>query len=297
MKYKKGDIGPDGKIFWTYRKRGRNRDGPIYEVWHDEKAHKELMKTQSKYFEKKYKHEDGIKRINPDTGDIFRIRDKRPSTDKQDGKLFFSYRAKRFTDKNGYRLENWYDKSQYEKLRINGSKSSRKSAVKRKQLFNEGKIKKRINSDTGREFSKGDIRPKSDIQDGKRFWGYVVSTRTKDNFLYERWFSEYDWHYRHIYNGMMRIRLRAKKENILEKLDVNHLIDIFPNDFKCPILGLKLEWGGRNSDVFPSLDRYDPKKGYINSNVAWISSRANRIKYNATYDEIELLYKWMKSKI
>ena len=57
----------------------------------------------------------------------------------------------------------------------------------------------------------------------------------------------------------------------------------------CPILGIKLERGigARNYvDTSPSLDRIVPEKGYVVGNIAVISMRANRIKNDATTDEL-----------
>lgn len=57
----------------------------------------------------------------------------------------------------------------------------------------------------------------------------------------------------------------------------------------CPVLGQPMEWlrcGSGNGHYSPSLDRIDPEKGYVLGNVMWISTRANRIKYDATPDEL-----------
>ena len=61
----------------------------------------------------------------------------------------------------------------------------------------------------------------------------------------------------------------------------------------CPILNIKLKKhnGLGPKDNSPSLDRIDTTKGYIVGNVRIISNRANRIKSDSTFDEIELLYK------
>ena len=58
----------------------------------------------------------------------------------------------------------------------------------------------------------------------------------------------------------------------------------------CPLLGFTLERGGVSSrENSPALDRIDSKVGYIPSNVWWISYRANRIKNDATLEELEAI--------
>lgn len=59
----------------------------------------------------------------------------------------------------------------------------------------------------------------------------------------------------------------------------------------CPVLGIKLKRGRGNgpSPNSPSLDRIDPRKGYVKENVWVISHRANRIKNNATPEELMLV--------
>jgi hypothetical protein len=55
----------------------------------------------------------------------------------------------------------------------------------------------------------------------------------------------------------------------------------------CPALGLKLiRTRGYRSDVSPSIDRIIPKKGYVRENITIVSMRANRIKNNATFEEL-----------
>ena len=55
----------------------------------------------------------------------------------------------------------------------------------------------------------------------------------------------------------------------------------------CPILGLELDWGmnGRQLNS-PSLDRIDSTKGYIRGNVMMISDLANKMKQNATPEQL-----------
>lgn len=45
----------------------------------------------------------------------------------------------------------------------------------------------------------------------------------------------------------------------------------------------------------PSLDKIIPKLGYVKGNVWVVSNKANRIKSNATIEELELLVKNLKS--
>lgn len=60
---------------------------------------------------------------------------------------------------------------------------------------------------------------------------------------------------------------------------------------RCPLLGIVIVNNGRmnNRDSSPSLDRFDPLLGYTKDNVWVISYRANRIKNNATPDELDLI--------
>lgn len=80
------------------------------------------------------------------------------------------------------------------------------------------------------------------------------------------------------------VRYRAKKYNLP--------FDMVPEDFvppkKCPILGIPLirnSGNQNNSPNSPSLDRFIPEKGYIKSNVHFISFKANRMKNDGTLDQ------------
>ena len=67
---------------------------------------------------------------------------------------------------------------------------------------------------------------------------------------------------------------------------------------RCPYLGVFLERGvGRGgSDNSPSLDRIDISKGYIPGNIQVISNKANRIKTDATADELITIGTAMKNQ-
>lgn len=59
----------------------------------------------------------------------------------------------------------------------------------------------------------------------------------------------------------------------------------------CPVLGIPITIasGLGSKPGAPSLDRIDNTKGYIKGNVRVISSRANRLKADATLDELILI--------
>ena len=85
---------------------------------------------------------------------------------------------------------------------------------------------------------------------------------------------------------------RAKNEGLpfnIERSDI-----IIPT--VCPVLGVVLEKAdGYRTDFSPSLDKFKPDLGYVKGNIHVISSRANRIKTDATEDEIRQLLHWMES--
>lgn len=87
-------------------------------------------------------------------------------------------------------------------------------------------------------------------------------------------------------------RRNAKRRGEECSLELN---DIVIPEY-CPVLGVKLEPGSHShQDCSPSVDRIDSTKGYSKDNVWIISARANRIKNNATIEEIGMLYEALKS--
>jgi hypothetical protein len=73
--------------------------------------------------------------------------------------------------------------------------------------------------------------------------------------------------------------------------DRRRLLDTMnPPDY-CPMLGIRLNYGGtgeirKRSDDSPSVDRIDSRKGYTSDNIHIISWRANRIKNDSTPEEL-----------
>lgn len=92
------------------------------------------------------------------------------------------------------------------------------------------------------------------------------------------------------YRIWCNVKKRAKKKGLIFDLEIQEIPKI-PE--YCPILGIKIQDNNISSplDSSPSLDRINPKKGYVKENVRIISNRANRIKSDATLKELRLILK------
>lgn len=65
----------------------------------------------------------------------------------------------------------------------------------------------------------------------------------------------------------------------------------------CPVLGIKLCRGdGHIAETSPTLDRIIPELGYVPGNIAVISNRANRLKSDASINELEKILSWILSE-
>ena len=81
-------------------------------------------------------------------------------------------------------------------------------------------------------------------------------------------------------------KFRAKKKN----LEFNITEDDFDLPELCPLLEVPMcKTPEKASEASYSLDRIDSSKGYVPGNVWVISNRANRLKGDATIEELELL--------
>lgn len=102
-----------------------------------------------------------------------------------------------------------------------------------------------------------------------------------------------------IVNKKILMLFNSAKQRAITK---NILFDISKDEiqipFICPILGIELELCNKKiSDNSPSIDRIDNDKGYIKNNIHIISFRANRIKNDASRDEINSIYISLKEII
>lgn len=105
----------------------------------------------------------------------------------------------------------------------------------------------------------------------------TAATRYKDN-----WFHAY----------CILKRSFCKKVNIPFDLTSDYLESIWTTH--CPVFGKEFVRHDKKDHYSPTLDRLDPSKGYIEGNVCFISHRANRIKYDATVEELYTIAKWLE---
>lgn len=87
------------------------------------------------------------------------------------------------------------------------------------------------------------------------------------------------------------VRNRAKKNNV--ECTITEEDIVVPEI--CPILLIKMYRvpGQRQHGPSPSLDRIDNSKGYVLGNVRVISYRANTLKNNMSFQQIERLYHYV----
>ncbi len=90
----------------------------------------------------------------------------------------------------------------------------------------------------------------------------------------------------------------AKKRADKKKLPYN----LAENDVQvptlCPVFSIELKIGkGKFNNASPSLDRIVPALGYVRGNVWVISQRANRIKNDASVEELQTLIEAIKKQL
>jgi hypothetical protein len=89
-------------------------------------------------------------------------------------------------------------------------------------------------------------------------------------------------------------KARAKKRNTSFTITKE---DIIIPEF-CPVLGIPLfKIGKKVGPNSPSLDCIIPELGYVPGNIVVMSFKANTMKSNASFEEIEQLYLYMKSTV
>lgn len=111
----------------------------------------------------------------------------------------------------------------------------------------------------------------------------------------EIWQTPTQYHRHKITQAKSRAKKRAEARGVPFDLSIDYLEAIYPKDSLCPVLKISMIWGSEDcQNNSPSLDRIHPAIGYIPGNVMWISNRANKIKNDATVDELVLVADFYK---
>lgn len=96
------------------------------------------------------------------------------------------------------------------------------------------------------------------------------------------------------YSMWSNAKKRAKEQNLPFDLELD---DLFIPTL-CPLLGIPLEKGiGWYTDNSPTVDRIIPHLGYTKQNTWVISMRANRLKQDASIQELEMIIWGLKDKL
>jgi hypothetical protein len=81
-------------------------------------------------------------------------------------------------------------------------------------------------------------------------------------------------------------------------LTVDYIIEWLKNTPLCPCCGTEIDYGfkaGNRKNNSPSIDRFDPSRGYTVDNISILCWRCNNLKRDATADELEVIIRWMRS--
>lgn len=96
-------------------------------------------------------------------------------------------------------------------------------------------------------------------------------------------------------------RNRARRRNLPIEVDRKWIEDQFIQNPHCVCCNRSLNIGidkkGKMGDDSPSLDQLVPGEGYTYMNVRIICWRCNRIKQDATPDELEMIATWIRTEL
>lgn len=86
----------------------------------------------------------------------------------------------------------------------------------------------------------------------------------------------------------------AEQNKIPFDITEQDILDVMTDT--CPVFGIPLQQGhGTIQDTSPTLDRIVPDLGYVVGNIVVMSRLANRLKNNATLNQLVMLGDWAKN--
>lgn len=135
--------------------------------------------------------------------------------------------------------------------------------------------------------------PRKDKEVGREYRKHYYSRRRAEDAEYSRK-GQYDWR---VKNPKKYLVSRARGRAKLEGLPFSITDADFEMPEYCPVFpSLKLEFSngrGARPDNIPTLDKIIPALGYVPGNVAVISMRANRLKSDASTEELQAILDWV----
>lgn len=112
----------------------------------------------------------------------------------------------------------------------------------------------------------------------------IYQTKDRDNYRYKNTF----------YRQFCTRKADAIRKGIPFTIEFE---DLYQPEY-CPVFGKKLNynWSGinRRDPNKATIDKLNPRLGYIPGNTFVISWRANKLKSNMTLDELKLIMKYME---
>jgi len=92
------------------------------------------------------------------------------------------------------------------------------------------------------------------------------------------------------YHLWLAAKHRAKRKNL--EFDIEASDIKIPE--KCPVFGVNIDIMESKRTYSPSIDRFDNTKGYTKNNIRVISTKANKLKNNATLQELKQIISYME---
>lgn len=94
-----------------------------------------------------------------------------------------------------------------------------------------------------------------------------------------------------VYQARLK-KAECKAKGIPYDLTPSYLESIWTDN--CPVFGKPFVRFDKTNSDSPALDRLVPSLGYTKGNVVYISARANRIKYDASVEELRQVLKFVE---
>ena len=85
-------------------------------------------------------------------------------------------------------------------------------------------------------------------------------------------------------------KIRAKAKKLPHNITSDDIREVWPKDNICPVLKKPFEMGfksGKTKSMASSLDKIIPSKGYTKGNIGVISDIVNRLKSDASLEDLK----------